>query len=183
MIMNGKQEQQQQQLSQENIPWFSFDTCAQGQHTQEQSQRQQIHQQHIPSPPSPLHLVSHDYHGQRLDTDSSYHDQRLDTDGAGVLGDSLSSLRDSGLDLPGDDGGSLVVVSKTAGLSSDALKQIVDKGVHHNERLESSTKIPYVRSMVLMSPVQDDKMVLLSYGHPDGHHEDEDSLHHRDTNS
>ena len=88
----------------ENIPWFSFDTCAQGQHTQEQSQRQQVQQQHIPSPPSPLHLVSHDYHDQRLDTDDSYHDQRLDTDdsllGTGVLSDSLSS---------------------------DALKQIVDK--------------------------------------------------------
>ena len=63
--------------------------------------------------------------------------------GAGVLGDSLSSLRDgvlgqltgqeepdSGLDLPGGDGGSLVVVGKTAGLSSDALKEIVDEGVH-----------------------------------------------------
>ena len=35
-----------------------------------------------------------------------------------------------GLDLPGGDGGSLVVVGKTAGLSSDALKEIVDKGVH-----------------------------------------------------
>ena len=63
--------------------------------------------------------------------------------GAGVLGDGLGSLRDgvlgqlsgqeepdSSLDLPGGDGGPLVVVGKTAGLSSDALKEIVDKGVH-----------------------------------------------------
>ena len=74
--------------------------------------------------------------------------------GAGVLGDSLSSLRDSvlgqltgqeepdsGLDLPGGDGGSLVVVGKTAGLSSDALKEIVDKGVHDAHGLGGDTGI------------------------------------------
>ena len=56
--------------------------------------------------------------------------------GAGVLGDSLGSLRDgvlgqltgqeepdSSLDLTGGDRGSLVVVSKTAGLSSDGSKR------------------------------------------------------------
>ena len=41
--------------------------------------QEQQQQQHIPSPPSPLHLVGHDYHDQRLDTD----DGSL---GAGVLG-------------------------------------------------------------------------------------------------
>ena len=63
--------------------------------------------------------------------------------GAGVLGDGLGSLRngvlgkltgqeepDSGLDLPGGDGGPLVVVGESAGLSGDALEQIIDKGVH-----------------------------------------------------
>ena len=63
--------------------------------------------------------------------------------GAGVLGDSLGALRDgvlgeltreeepdSGLDLAGGDGGPLVVVSQTAGLSSDSLKEIVDERVH-----------------------------------------------------
>ena len=63
--------------------------------------------------------------------------------GAGVLGDGLGSLRDgvlgeltwqeepdSGLDFPGGDGGPLVVVGKTAGLSGDALEQVVDEGVH-----------------------------------------------------
>ena len=63
--------------------------------------------------------------------------------GAGVLGDSLGTLRDSvlgeltgeekpdsSLDFPGGDGRPLVVVSKTASLGSDALEEIVDKGVH-----------------------------------------------------
>ena len=37
---------------------------------------------------------------------------------------------DSGLDLSACDGGSLVVVSKTAGLGCDSLKDIVDEAVH-----------------------------------------------------
>ena len=74
--------------------------------------------------------------------------------GAGVLGDSLGSLRDgvlgqltgqeepdSSLDLPGGDGGPLVVVGKTAGLSSDALKEIIDKGVHDAHGLGGDTGI------------------------------------------
>ena len=66
-----------------------------------------------------LHIVSHDYHGQRPDTDSSQHYKRLDTDGAGVLG---HSLRVSGLDLPDDDDG-----SRVDDFNCD------DKGVHHNK--------------------------------------------------
>jgi len=63
--------------------------------------------------------------------------------GAGVLGDSLGALRhgvlgqltrqeepDSCLDLPGGDGGPLVVVGQAGGLSSDPLEDVVDKGVH-----------------------------------------------------
>ena len=74
--------------------------------------------------------------------------------GAGVLGDGLGSLRhsmfgqlsgeeeaDSGLDLPGGDGGPLVVVGKTAGLSSDTLKDIVDKGVHDAHGLGADTGV------------------------------------------
>ena len=74
--------------------------------------------------------------------------------GAGVFGDSLGSLRDgvlgqlsgqeeadSGLDLPGGDGGPLVVVGKTAGLSSDTLKDIVDKGVHDAHGLGADTGV------------------------------------------
>ena len=37
---------------------------------------------------------------------------------------------DSGLDFARGDGGPLVVVGKAGGLSSDALKDVIDKGVH-----------------------------------------------------
>ena len=74
--------------------------------------------------------------------------------GAGVLGHSLGSLGDSmlgeftrqqephrGLDLTGRDGGPLVVVSETTGLRSDALKQVVDKGVHDGHGLGGNTGV------------------------------------------
>ena len=74
--------------------------------------------------------------------------------GAGILGDSFSSLRDgvlgqlswqeepdSSLDLPGGDGGPLVVVGKTAGLSSDPLKQVVDERVHDAHGLGGDTGV------------------------------------------
>jgi len=74
--------------------------------------------------------------------------------GAGVLGDSLGSLRDSvlgqlsgqeetdsSLDLSGGDGGPLVVVGKTAGLSSNALKDVIDKGVHDAHGLGADTGV------------------------------------------
>ena len=74
--------------------------------------------------------------------------------GAGVLGDSLGSLRygvlgqltgeeepDSGLDLPGGDGGPLVVVGKLAGLSSDPCEQVVDKRVHDAHGLGGDTSV------------------------------------------
>lgn len=74
--------------------------------------------------------------------------------GAGVLGDSLGSLRDSmlgqlsgqqepdsSLDLPGGDGGPLVVVGELAGLSSDAAKQIIHKGVHDAHGLGGDTSV------------------------------------------
>ena len=68
--------------------------------------------------------------------------------GAGVLGDGLGAFRDgvfgqftrekepdSGLDLPGGDGGPLVVVGQTGSFSSDTFKDIVDKRVHDGHRL------------------------------------------------
>ena len=74
--------------------------------------------------------------------------------GAGVLGHSLGALRDgvlgeltreeepdSGLDLAGGDGGPLVVVSQTAGLSSDSLKEIVDERVHDAHGLGGDTSV------------------------------------------
>lgn len=48
---------------------------------------------------------------------------------------------DSGLDLPGGDGGALVVVGKAAGLGGDALKDVVDKGVHDAHGLGGDTGV------------------------------------------
>ena len=74
--------------------------------------------------------------------------------GAGVLGDSLGSLRDSvlgkfsreeepdsSLDFTGGDGGPLVVVGQAGSLSSDSLKEIIDKGVHDAHGLGGDTGI------------------------------------------
>jgi hypothetical protein len=79
---------------------------------------------------------------------------RSDLLGAGVLGDSLGALRDGvlgelsgeeepdgSLDLPGGDSGPLVVVGQTAGLGGDALKDVVDKGVHDTHGLGGDTGV------------------------------------------
>ena len=68
--------------------------------------------------------------------------------GAGVFGDGLSALGDGvlgeltgeeepdgGLDLPGGDGGPLVVVGEPGGLGGDALKDVVDERVHDGHGL------------------------------------------------
>lgn len=46
-----------------------------------------------------------------------------------------------GLDLPGGDGGSLVVVSQLGSLSSDTGEDIVDKGVHDAHGLGGDTSV------------------------------------------
>ena len=74
--------------------------------------------------------------------------------GACVLGDSLCSLRDSvlgklsweeepdsSLDFTRGDGGPLVVVSKTGSLSSNSLKEIIDKRVHDAHGLGGDTSV------------------------------------------
>ena len=48
---------------------------------------------------------------------------------------------DGGLDLPGGDGGPLVVVSKTGSLSSDTFEDIVDERVHDAHGLGGDTSI------------------------------------------
>ena len=48
---------------------------------------------------------------------------------------------DGSLDLPGGDGGSLVVVSKTGSFSSDTFEDIVDEGVHDAHGLGGHTGI------------------------------------------
>ena len=71
-----------------------------------------------------------------------------------VLCDGFSALRDgvlgqftreeepdSSLDFPGGDGGPLVVVGQTGSLSSDPLKDVVDKGVHDAHGLGGDTGI------------------------------------------
>ena len=83
--------------------------------------------------------------------------------GAGVLGDSLGALRDgvlgeltreeepdSSLDLTRGDGGPLVVVSKSAGLSGDSLEQIVNERVHDAHGLggDSSVRMDLLQHLV-----------------------------------
>ena len=78
----------------------------------------------------------------------------LDLLGACVLGDGLGALRDgvlgqftgkekpdSGLDLPGGDGGPLVVVGETRGLGSDSLKDVIHERVHDGHGLGRDTGV------------------------------------------
>jgi len=83
--------------------------------------------------------------------------------GAGVLGDSLGSLRDSvlgqltreqkpdsSLDFAGGDGRPLVVVGKAGSLSSNALKDVIDKGVHdaHGLGADASVRVDLLEDLV-----------------------------------
>jgi len=74
--------------------------------------------------------------------------------GAGVLGDGLGSLGDGvlgqlsgqeepdgGLDLPGGDGGPLVVVGQTGGLGGDPGEDVVNEGVHDGHGLGGDTGV------------------------------------------
>ena len=82
---------------------------------------------------------------------------------AGVLGDGLGALRHgvlgqltgekethSGLDLAAGDGGALVVVSQAGSLSSDSLKDIVDKAVHdgHSFAADASVGVHLLQHLV-----------------------------------
>jgi len=48
---------------------------------------------------------------------------------------------DGSLDLPGGDGGPLVVVGKAGGLSGDPLKDVIDKGVHDRHGLGADASV------------------------------------------
>jgi len=48
---------------------------------------------------------------------------------------------DGGLDLPGGDGGPLVVVGQTGGLGGDPLEDVVDEGVHDAHGLGGDTGV------------------------------------------
>ena len=80
--------------------------------------------------------------------------ERCDLFAGGVLGDGLGALThsvfgqftgkqeaDGGLDLPGSDGASLVVVGQPTGLSRDSLKDVVDKRVHDRHGFGRDTSV------------------------------------------
>jgi hypothetical protein len=68
-------------------------------------------------------------------------------DGLGALGDSVlgqftgKEKTDSSLDLPGSDGGPLVVVGQARCFGSNALKNVVDKRVHDAHGLGGDTGV------------------------------------------
>ena len=83
--------------------------------------------------------------------------------GAGVLGDGLSSLGhgvlgelsrkkqpDSGLDLARGDGGPLVVVGQTGGLSGNSFEDVVDERVHdaHGLGRDASVRVDLLQHLV-----------------------------------
>jgi len=83
--------------------------------------------------------------------------------GSSVLGDSLGALRDGvlgklsgenepdgSLDLAGLKGHLLVVLGELSGLSSDAVEDVVDEGVHHGHALlgDSSVGVDLLQHLV-----------------------------------
>ena len=96
--------------------------------------------------------------------------------GAGVLGDRLGALghgvlgqlpgqqqADGGLDLPGGDGGALVVVSQAGGFTGDPLEDVAHEGVHDAHSLRGD---PGVGVDLLQHLVDVDGVALLSLGPP-----------------
>ena len=78
----------------------------------------------------------------------SENDEEVSSVGAGVLGHGLGSLRhgvlgelsgkdeaDSGLDIPGDDGGPLVVLSQLGSLQGNLVEDVVGERVHDTHGL------------------------------------------------
>ena len=74
--------------------------------------------------------------------------------GRSVFGDGLGAFRDSvlgqftgkekpdsSLDLPGGDGGPLVVEGKAGSLTSNTLEDIIDEGVHDRHGLAGDTSV------------------------------------------
>ena len=63
---------------------------------------------------------------------------------------------DSGLDLPGSDGGALVVVREPRGLSSNALKDVIHERVHDGHRFpgDASVGVDLLQNLVDVDPVR-----------------------------
>ena len=96
--------------------------------------------------------------------------------GAGVLGDGLGSFRDGvlgqftgqqkpdgGLDLPGGDGGPLVVVGQTGSLGGDTFEDIVDEGIHdaHGLGRDSGVRVNLFQHLVDVDGVRFLSLLLL----------------------
>ena len=90
-------------------------------------------------------------------------------DGLGALGDGvLGELSgeheaDGGLDLPGGEGGLLVVLGELAGLSGDALEDVVDEGVHDGHALlgDASVGVDLLEHLVDVRGVGLDALLVL----------------------
>ena len=97
----------------------------------------------------------------------------------GELGDGLGALTDGvlgelsgehepdgGLDLPGGEGGLLVVLGELAGLSGDALEDVVDEGVHDGHSLlgDSSVGVDLLEHLVDVGAVGLGPLLLLLGG-------------------
>ena len=80
------------------------------------------------------------------------HTQKMHLFAGGVLGDGFGALAQcvlsqltgqeqtsGGLDLPGGDGATLVVVGKTASLGRDVFKDVINEGVHDRHVFEGNT--------------------------------------------
>ena len=63
---------------------------------------------------------------------------------------------DSGLDLPGGDGGPLVVVRQLGGLGGDPLEDIVDEGVHDGHGLggDAGVRVNLLKNLVDVDAVR-----------------------------
>ena len=96
--------------------------------------------------------------------------------GGGELGDGLGSLTDGvlgklprkaeangRLDLPGGEGGLLVVLGELSGLPGDALEGVVDEGVHDRHTLlgDSSVGVDLLEHLVDVGAVRFGTLLLL----------------------
>uniref|UniRef100_A0A453T1U0 Uncharacterized protein n=1 Tax=Aegilops tauschii subsp. strangulata TaxID=200361 RepID=A0A453T1U0_AEGTS len=87
------------------------------------------------------HLTITEYHRSTKKTGTDYLSGGELGDGLGALGDGVlgelagEDEADGGLDLPGGDGGLLVVAGELGGLAGELLEDVVDEGVHDGHGL------------------------------------------------
>jgi len=91
----------------------------------------------------------------------------LGTLGDGVLGELTGEHEaDGGLDLPGGEGGLLVVGGELAGLGGDALEDVVDEGVHDGHALlgDAGVGVDLLEDLVDVGGVALDALLLGAAG-------------------